>query len=203
MKLAMVFPGQGSQSVGMLKAYAGLPGVDAVRAEAANGAGRRFPALARRRTGRAAEPDGEYAAGDGDGGDRGLPGVARDRAGRRRRSSPATAWASTPRWWPRARCASAMRCRWCAFARRRCRKPCRKDQGAMAAILGLDDDGARAACAEAAQGEVGAGGEFQCARPGGDRGTQDRGRARHRGLQGARREARDAAAGQRAVPFAA
>ena len=34
MKLGMVFPGQGSQSVGMLKAYAGLPVVDAVRAQA-------------------------------------------------------------------------------------------------------------------------------------------------------------------------
>jgi [acyl-carrier-protein] S-malonyltransferase len=32
MKLAFVFPGQGSQSVGMLQAYAGLPGVDDVRA---------------------------------------------------------------------------------------------------------------------------------------------------------------------------
>jgi len=31
MKLAMVFPGQGSQSVGMLQAYTGLPGVDDVR----------------------------------------------------------------------------------------------------------------------------------------------------------------------------
>ena len=34
MKLAMVFPGQGSQSVGMLKAYAGLPGVEETVAEA-------------------------------------------------------------------------------------------------------------------------------------------------------------------------
>ena len=34
MKLAMVFPGQGSQSVGMLKAYAGLPGVEDTVAEA-------------------------------------------------------------------------------------------------------------------------------------------------------------------------
>ena len=31
MKLAMVFPGQGSQSVGMLKAYDGLPGSRHVR----------------------------------------------------------------------------------------------------------------------------------------------------------------------------
>jgi len=35
MKLAMVFPGQGSQAVGMLKGYDGLPGVNEVRAEAA------------------------------------------------------------------------------------------------------------------------------------------------------------------------
>ena len=42
MKLAMVFPGQGSQAVGMLKAYDGLPEVDAVRAEAAEVLGRGF-----------------------------------------------------------------------------------------------------------------------------------------------------------------
>ena len=35
MKLAMVFPGQGSQSVGMLKGYEGLPEVAEVRAQAA------------------------------------------------------------------------------------------------------------------------------------------------------------------------
>ncbi len=41
MKLAMVFPGQGSQSVGMLRAYAGLPGIDEVldQATAVLGAG--------------------------------------------------------------------------------------------------------------------------------------------------------------------
>jgi [acyl-carrier-protein] S-malonyltransferase len=42
MKLAMVFPGQGSQAVGMLKSYAGLPEVDAVRAEAAEVLGGHF-----------------------------------------------------------------------------------------------------------------------------------------------------------------
>ena len=35
MKLAMVFPGQGSQAVGMLKGYAGLPEIDATLSEAA------------------------------------------------------------------------------------------------------------------------------------------------------------------------
>jgi [acyl-carrier-protein] S-malonyltransferase len=42
MKLAMVFPGQGSQSVGMLKAYAGLPGVEEVRAACAAALGADF-----------------------------------------------------------------------------------------------------------------------------------------------------------------
>ena len=42
MKLAMVFPGQGSQSVGMLKAYEGLPEVDAVRAQASAALGDGF-----------------------------------------------------------------------------------------------------------------------------------------------------------------
>ncbi len=41
----MVFPGQGSQSVGMLKAYAGLPEVDAVRAEARAVLGAEFLSL--------------------------------------------------------------------------------------------------------------------------------------------------------------
>ena len=36
MKLAMIFPGQGSQAVGMLRGYDGLPAVDTVRAEAAS-----------------------------------------------------------------------------------------------------------------------------------------------------------------------
>src|SRR5574341_29170 len=45
MKLAMVFPGQGSQAVGMLQAYAGLPGVDEVRRAAAESLGEDFVKL--------------------------------------------------------------------------------------------------------------------------------------------------------------
>jgi len=45
MKLAMVFPGQGSQSVGMMRGYEGLPGVDAVRADAAAVLGSEFVKL--------------------------------------------------------------------------------------------------------------------------------------------------------------
>jgi [acyl-carrier-protein] S-malonyltransferase len=42
MKLAMVFPGQGSQSVGMLRGYEGLPEIDQVSSEAAEALGRDF-----------------------------------------------------------------------------------------------------------------------------------------------------------------
>ena len=45
MKLAMIFPGQGSQAVGMLKGYDGLPEVDAVRGEAAAVLGKDFLSL--------------------------------------------------------------------------------------------------------------------------------------------------------------
>jgi [acyl-carrier-protein] S-malonyltransferase len=45
MKLAMVFPGQGSQAVGMLRGYAGLPEVDKVRSEAAEVLGQDFTRL--------------------------------------------------------------------------------------------------------------------------------------------------------------
>jgi len=42
MKIAMVFPGQGSQAVGMLKGYDGLPAVNDVRAETADVLGEDF-----------------------------------------------------------------------------------------------------------------------------------------------------------------
>jgi len=42
MKLAMIFPGQGSQAVGMLKGYAGLPQVEETQAEAKQALGADF-----------------------------------------------------------------------------------------------------------------------------------------------------------------
>ena len=45
MKIAFVFPGQGSQSVGMLKGYEGLPQLEQVRAEAAESLGAEFLTL--------------------------------------------------------------------------------------------------------------------------------------------------------------
>jgi [acyl-carrier-protein] S-malonyltransferase len=45
MKLAMVFPGQGSQSVGMLRGYEGLPEIKSVMSEAAEALGPEFARL--------------------------------------------------------------------------------------------------------------------------------------------------------------
>src|SRR5207302_3673602 len=45
MKLAMVFPGQGSQAVGMLRGYDGLPEIDRVIAEARAALGGEFVRL--------------------------------------------------------------------------------------------------------------------------------------------------------------
>ena len=45
MKLAMVFPGQGSQSVGMLRGYDGLPEIDSVRREVSDVLGSDFLTL--------------------------------------------------------------------------------------------------------------------------------------------------------------
>jgi [acyl-carrier-protein] S-malonyltransferase len=45
MKLAMIFPGQGSQAVGMLEGYGGLPGIEEVRKQAAQVLGAQFDRL--------------------------------------------------------------------------------------------------------------------------------------------------------------
>ena len=76
-------------------------------------------------------------------------------------------------------------------------------EGAMAAILGLEDDAVRAACAGSGAGAGGRSGQFQCAEPGRDRRTQAGSGARHGGGKGKRRQARGDAAGERAVSFLA
>jgi [acyl-carrier-protein] S-malonyltransferase len=45
MKLAMVFPGQGSQAIGMMRGYAGLPGMEETLAEAKSALGEDFVRL--------------------------------------------------------------------------------------------------------------------------------------------------------------
>jgi [acyl-carrier-protein] S-malonyltransferase len=153
MKLAMVFPGQGSQAVGMLKAYAGLPGVDAVRAEAGAALGEDFlrlldegPAEALNLTVNT-QPAMVTA------------GIAAYRAWRALGGPEPEVVAGHSLGEYSALVAAGALAFGDALPLVRFRAQCMQQavpegQGAMAAILGLDDDAARAACAEAAQGEV-------------------------------------------------
>lgn len=153
MKLAMVFPGQGSQAVGMVRAYEGLDGVEAVRAEAASVLGQEFirlldegpvealgltvntqPAMVT--AGYAA-----YRAWMALGGPR--PAVV---AGHSLGEYTALVAAGSISFGD---CLPLVRHRAEAM-----QQAVPAGEGAMAAILNLDDDLVRAACAEAAQGQV-------------------------------------------------
>ncbi len=153
MKLAMVFPGQGSQSVGMLRAYAGLPAVNEVRETAAAVLGADFMRLL---------DDGPAEA-----------------LGLTVNTQPAmvTAGFAAFRAWqvlggPAPElvaghslgeytalvAAGALEFRDCLplvrFRAQAMQEAVPAGEGAMAAILNLEDDAVRAACAEASQGEV-------------------------------------------------
>ena len=153
MKIAMVFPGQGSQSVGMLKAYAGLPEVDSVRAEAAAALGDGFlkildegPAEQLGLTVNT-QPAMVTAA------------IAAFRAWRALGGpAPAVVAGHSLGEYSALVAAGVLSFR-DALPLVRYRAQCMQDAvpegtGAMAAILGLDEDVARVACNEAAQGEV-------------------------------------------------
>jgi [acyl-carrier-protein] S-malonyltransferase len=153
MKLAMVFPGQGSQSVGMLKGYEGLPGVEDVRREAAQALGADFlklldegpaeqlnltvntqPAMVTAAT-------AAYRAWIASGGP--APAVV---AGHSLGEYSALVAAGALEF---AQALPLVR-----FRAQSMQDAVPAGTGAMAAILGLDDDATRAACAEAAQNEV-------------------------------------------------
>ena len=131
MSFAFVFPGQGSQSVGMLGgARRGASrSIGATFAEASEALGYDLWKLVER----------------GPGGASSTPPSARSRrcwppasrpgacgAPRRRRCrrwSPGTAWGSSPRWCAPGRWSSRRRSSWCAFAGRSCRRRCRPAAG--------------------------------------------------------------------------
>jgi [acyl-carrier-protein] S-malonyltransferase len=153
MKLAMVFPGQGSQSVGMLQAFAGLGGVDEVRAEAGAALGAEFLALL-------------------DGG----PAEALNLTVNTQPAMVTAGYAAYRAWralggpepelvaghslgeYTALVAAGALAFRDCLplvrFRAQAMQEAVPEGQGAMAAILNLDDAAVRAACEEAAQGEV-------------------------------------------------
>jgi [acyl-carrier-protein] S-malonyltransferase len=153
MKLAMVFPGQGSQSVGMLKAYDGLPEVDAVRAEATAVLGTDFLKLldegptdqlnltVNTQPAMVTAAIAAYRAWRALGGP--APAIV---AGHSLGEYSALVAAGA--------LAFADALPLVRFRAQAMQEAVPEGQGAMAAILGLDDDAARAACAEAAQGEA-------------------------------------------------
>lgn len=153
MKLAMVFPGQGSQAVGMLRAYAGLPGVDEVRRVAGEALGAAFlklldegpqEALNLTVNTQPAMVTAGYAAYRAW---RELGGVAPEFvAGHSLGEYTALVAAQSIDF---AQCLPLVR-----FRAQAMQEAVPEGQGAMAAILNLDDDKVRAACAEAAQGQV-------------------------------------------------
>jgi [acyl-carrier-protein] S-malonyltransferase len=153
MKLGMVFPGQGSQSVGMLKAYAGLPEVDALRAEAAAVLGGDFLKIldegpAERLNLTVNTQPAMVTAG-----------IAAFRAWRALDGPTPAVVAGHSLGEYSALVASGVLLFRDALPLVKYRAQCMQDAvpegtGGMAAILGLNDDAARAACAEAAQAEV-------------------------------------------------
>lgn len=153
MKLAMVFPGQGSQAVGMLKVYEPLPAIAEVRAEAAQALGTDFLHLLDE--GPADELNltvntqpAMLAAG-----------IAAYRAWIAR-GGPEPEWVAGHSLGEYSALVAAGALTLSqALPLVRFRAQCMQDAvpqgvGAMAAILNLEDDAVRAACAEAAQGEV-------------------------------------------------
>jgi [acyl-carrier-protein] S-malonyltransferase len=152
MKLAMIFPGQGSQSVGMLRAYDGLPGILEVREKATAVLGAQFlrllddgPAEQLNLTvnTQPAMVTAGYAAYCAW---RALGGPAPDTvAGHSLGEYTALTAAGAITFDD---CLPLVR-----FRAQAMQEAVPAGQGAMAAILGLDDDAARAACAEAG-GEV-------------------------------------------------
>jgi [acyl-carrier-protein] S-malonyltransferase len=153
MKLAMVFPGQGSQSVGMLKAYEGLPGVAEVRAAAAAALGADFLNLldegpadqlgltVNTQPAMVTAAIGAYRGWIGSGGP--VPALVAGHSLGEYSALVAAGALKLEDALPLVR-----------FRAQSMQQAVPEGQGAMAAILGLEDDAARAACAEAAQSEV-------------------------------------------------
>lgn len=153
MKLAFVFPGQGSQSVGMLEAYAGLPGVDEVRAEARAVLGDDFLRLLDEGPAQAlaltvnTQPAMVTA------------GIAAFRAWTALGGpAPSVVAGHSLGEYAALVAAGALTLRDCLplvrFRAEAMQQAVPEGVGAMAAIMSLDDAAVQAACADAAQGEV-------------------------------------------------
>jgi len=153
MKLAMVFPGQGSQSVGMLKGYDGLPGVSELRLETREVLGDSFLKLldegpveqlnltVNTQPAMLTAAVAAYRAWSGLGGP--APAVVAGHSLGEYSALVAAGSLTLKDALPLVR-----------FRAQSMQEAVPEGTGAMAAILGLDDDAARAACAQSAQNEV-------------------------------------------------
>ena len=145
MRAAVVFPGQGSQFVGMADAWATHPAGRAVLEEASAGDGtRRRRGLPRR--GRARD-HGVRAAGPAGVRRRGVPGAASATALRRSSGWRGIRSASSRRWSPRAMLASATRCELVVIRGAAMQRAGEDRPGTMTALLGVGADDARRRCA--------------------------------------------------------
>ncbi|MBI1943627.1 MAG: ACP S-malonyltransferase [Betaproteobacteria bacterium] len=153
MKLAMVFPGQGSQSVGMLKGYSGLPGIQELRDEVESILGEPFLTLldegppeqlsltVNTQPAMVAAGIAAYRAWRGLGGTE--PTMVAGHSLGEYSALVAAGALSFKDALPLVR-----------FRAQTMQEAVPEGTGAMAAILGLDEKDAIAACAEAAQAEV-------------------------------------------------
>jgi [acyl-carrier-protein] S-malonyltransferase len=154
MKFALVYPGQGSQSLGMMAAYGDSPVIRATFDEASAALGRDLWQLVVRRPGRSAEPDGQHPAADADRRYRRLSFVA----GKGRRAQPALVAGHSLGEYSALVAAGVLQLKDAVplveLRAKAMQAAVPAGEGAMAAVMGLDADGVVAACAEAAQGQV-------------------------------------------------
>ena len=189
----------------MLDAWGDHPGGAADARRGVGGARPRRRAPDPRRPEGAARPDDQHPAGDADRRSRLLSRLAgRDEGGARRRRRPFARRVQRARRRRRA-AASPTRCRWCAFAPRRCRKRCRSAPARWRRSSASTPPRSVAGCTQAARetGEVVQAANFND--PEADRHRRHQGGRRQgvRAAQGGGRQARAAARRVGAVPFGA
>ena len=154
MKLAFVFPGQGSQSVGMMQGFDALPVVRETFEEAGAVLKQDLWRMVTSRSAEALNQTVNTQPAMLTAGVAVYPRLACRWAAISRRSWPATVWANTRALVASGALSFADALPLVRFRAQVMQEAVAEGVGGMAAILGLDDDAVRAVCAEAAQGEV-------------------------------------------------
>ncbi len=198
MTIAFVFPGQGSQQIGMMEGFADHPVVRATFAEASEALGDDLWALVAARAGRRAQSHAQHAAGDAH---RRRRRMARVAGGGGR--TPACMAGHSLGEYSALVAAGALAFRDAVplvrFRAEAMQEAVAAGVGAMAAIIGADDAAVGGGVPRSRAGRGGRAGQFQRTGADRDRRQQGRRRARNGGGESARREAGAAPSGLRAV----